>query len=73
MRIALLAVGLLLAPMLFVQSYAQEGVKFGKVAAADFDIKSPVIDSNTNAVILSDVGTSKIDGNNKGWFSLIHK
>ncbi|SDD93952.1 DUF3857 domain-containing protein [Niabella drilacis] len=47
--------------------------KFGKVSAADFTLKSPVIDSNTSAVVLSDVGTSKIEGNNKGWFSLIHK
>ncbi|MGJ7031283.1 transglutaminase domain-containing protein [Niabella hirudinis] len=47
--------------------------KFGKVSAGDFTLKSPVIDSNTSAVVLSDVGTSKIEGNNKGWFSLIHK
>lgn len=73
MRIALLAIGLLLVPILTVKLYAQEGVKFGKISATDFDVKSPVIDSNTNAVILSDVGSSKIDGNNSGSFSLIHK
>lgn len=50
--------------------YAQE-VKFGKVSAADFNVTSPVIDSNVNAVVLADVGVSRIEGNNKGWFSLI--
>lgn len=48
-------------------------IKFGKITAEDFTINSPVVDSNTNAVILADVGSSEIDGNNKGWFSLIHK
>lgn len=46
-------------------------IKFGKITPADFIISSPVIDSNTNAVILSDIGSSHLDGNNKGWFSLI--
>ena len=63
-----------LATALFTRTLnAQEGTKFGKVSAADFDVKAPVLDSNTNAVILSDVGSSRIEGNNKGWFSLIHK
>lgn len=73
MRITLLVVATL-ATALFTRTLnAQEGTKFGKVSAADFDVKAPVLDSNTNAVILSDVGSSRIEGNNKGWFSLIHK
>ncbi|MFV0604346.1 MAG: hypothetical protein ACK5NK_00770 [Niabella sp.] len=47
-------------------------IKFGKVTTADFSIPNPVIDSNVNAVVLADVGISKIEGNNKGWFSLIY-
>lgn len=30
------------------------------------------IDSNVNAVVLSDVASSKIEGNSKGWFSIIY-
>lgn len=59
------------AGVLFSQN--EPNFKFGKVSETDFTLKSPVIDSNTNAVVISDVGTSKIEGNNKGWFSLIHK
>ena len=33
-------------------------IKFGKVSLTDFAIKSVVIDSNTNAVIIADVGIS---------------
>ncbi|ANH83529.1 hypothetical protein A8C56_23400 [Niabella ginsenosidivorans] len=73
MRITLLVAVLWTAALFTGTLNAQEGTKFGKVSAADFDVKAPVIDSNTNAVILSDVGTSRIEGNNKGWFSLIHK
>jgi len=51
----------------------KEHLKFGKISAADFTLKSPVIDSNTSAVVLSDEGTSRIEGNNKGWFSLIYR
>ena len=50
----------------------KKDIKFGKVTAADFNITSPVIDSNVNAVVLSDIGISKIEGNSKGWFSLIY-
>lgn len=47
-------------------------IKFGKITAADFNVTSPVIDSASNAVILADVGISKIEGNSKGFFSLIY-
>lgn len=54
---------------------AQEklNIKFGKIEAADFSVSSSAIDSSTNAVVLSDIGNSKFEGNNSGWFSLIYK
>lgn len=47
-------------------------IKFGKVSKEDFNVTSPAIDTATNAVILADVGTSWLDGNSKGFFSLKH-
>ncbi|GAB3014989.1 hypothetical protein GCM10027051_18320 [Niabella terrae] len=46
--------------------------KFGKISASDFDVRSPVIDTGTTAVILADIGESKIEGNNNGFFSLVY-
>lgn len=41
-----------------------------KVEPADFTIPaSPIVDSNTNAIILSDIGSIHFIGNNKDWFS----
>lgn len=34
-------------------------IKFGKVKPEDFDVRSKLIDSSTNAVVVADVGTSK--------------
>lgn len=48
-------------------------VKFGDVNPRDFDKKVYSLDSNANAVIIADVGSSRIEGNNKGWFSLVYK
>ncbi|MGQ0738491.1 MAG: DUF3857 domain-containing protein [Bacteroidota bacterium] len=48
-------------------------IKFGDVTEKDFASKVYSIDSNASAVIISDIGFSKIAGNNKGWFSLVFK
>lgn len=45
-------------------------VKFGKIVAADFKTKIYSIDSNASAIILADIGSSKITANLKGWFSI---
>lgn len=58
------------------QLYAQDKlpIKFGKVNPADFDVKSPVIDSNSNAVVVADVGTTEFIANTSELsFSLIYK
>src|SRR5215470_1714150 len=67
--------------IIFLISFAWEtgitqdkiNVKFGKVSPEDFAPKVYSIDSNANAVVMADVGSSKIVGNNKGWFSLEYK
>lgn len=47
-------------------------VKFGKISAEDFK-KVYSIDSSASAVIIADIGSSKITGNLKGWFSIQFK
>ncbi|HRG93633.1 MAG TPA: DUF3857 domain-containing protein, partial [Chitinophagaceae bacterium] len=48
-------------------------IKFGDVTAKDFANTVYEVDSSASAVILSDIGSSKIEGNSKGWFSLVFK
>ncbi|HEY2720332.1 MAG TPA: transglutaminase domain-containing protein, partial [Chitinophagaceae bacterium] len=58
-----------------IQANAQDksSAKFGKIVPEDFAPKVYSVDSNANAVIIADIGSSKIVGNNKGWFSLEFK
>ncbi len=48
-------------------------VKFGKVSAADLTKEKYNIDTSAAAVIISDVGSTQIKGNQKEWFSLEFK
>jgi hypothetical protein len=53
--------------------YAQETsayTKFGKITVEELQKKIYPIDSNANAVVLSDRGEAAIEGNQKGWFSI---
>lgn len=69
---------ILLTSVCFLLSHiildAQEklNVKFGKIQPQDFTITSPLLDSNVNAIVLSDQGSSEFQGNTKGWFKLIY-
>jgi transglutaminase-like putative cysteine protease len=56
-------------------SHAQQtpSVKFGKINAADLQQKVYNIDSSASAVILYESGSSAVEGNTKGWFSLTYK
>ena len=56
-----------------VNAQEKSNVKFGDVTEKDFAKKIYTIDSNANAVVIADIGSSKIEGNSKGWFTLIHK
>jgi hypothetical protein len=49
-------------------------VQFGKITAADFTVPAgPIIDTNTNAVILAATGSVRFVGNKSGWFSHVYK
>src|SRR5580765_6069133 len=60
-----------LASPLFSQD--KSNVKFGKISPADFEKKIYPIDSNANAVVIAEIGSTQFVGNNKGWFSLEFK
>lgn len=68
---------LILAACLFIRlvSPAQDkvGFKYGEVSPQDFLPTAYPIDSSANAVVLADVGSTEIVGNNNGWFSLVFK
>jgi len=49
-------------------------IKFGKVSIEDFNVKSSLIDSNTSAIVVADVGSSEFIANtHEVSFSLIFK
>jgi hypothetical protein len=48
-------------------------IKFGDVKAEDFEPKSYSADTSASAVILADIGSSKFEGNKKGFFSVVYK
>lgn len=65
----------LLIAILVSNISAQEkaNIKFGKITSSDFNPKSALIDSNANAVVIADIGSSDFEGNSKGWFTLVFK
>ena len=76
--ISFLSLFFLLIPTLLLKQgscYSQEKapISFGSVSMADFNISSSLIDSNTNAVIIADIGSTIFEGNSKGWFTYIYK
>lgn len=48
-------------------------IKFGNVKPEDFQAKLYAIDSSADAVVIADIGSTEIIGNNKGYFSLLFK
>ncbi|MES2329096.1 MAG: transglutaminase domain-containing protein [Bacteroidota bacterium] len=72
MRRSILAmIGLLSFACLSAQDKQKN--RFEKIGVADFKVSSPVVDSNSNAVVLADVGSTEFVGNNNGDFSLVFK
>lgn len=63
----------ILGGCLSVFSQTKKEFKFNPVKVSDFTITSPLIDSNINAVVLADVGSTEFVGNNSGDFSLLFK
>lgn len=56
-----------------IQAQVNTSYKFEKIMPADFLIKPPVTDSNANAIVIADVGSTAFEGNNRGNFTLIFK
>ena len=61
--------------LLLINCQAQDKapVKFGKISADDFKTTVYDIDSSASAVVIADIGSSRIEGNNKGWFSIEYR
>ena len=62
----------------FYSAYSQKEtpnpfVKFGKITVEELQKKIYPIDSNASAVVLADFGSAAVEGNSKGWFSIISK
>jgi hypothetical protein len=55
----------------FCQKESSPFTKFGKISITDLQKKVYAIDSNANAVVLSDIGSATVEGNSKGWFSIV--
>lgn len=53
-----------------IMSLSQD-VKYGKINIADLQKNQYSIDPDAHAVIISDIGSSELIGNRKGWFSLL--
>src|SRR5690606_2379522 len=67
---------LLLSSFWALQGYSQNEVpfpKFGKVTIKELQNQVYNIDSQARAVVLQDVGVASIEGNSKGWFSIVLK
>ncbi len=73
MKFCSLVISLLVVGITTVSAQDKVPVKFGKVSPDDFARKIYSIDSNANAVVIADVGSTEIVGNTKGWFSLEFK
>jgi hypothetical protein len=48
-------------------------LKFGDIKTQDFEPTAYEVDSSAAAVVLADIGESKFEGNNKGFFDIIYK
>ena len=70
MRLILLMIACTLALSAFCQKESPF-TKFGKISPLNFETKVYAIDSGANAVVLSDIGSAALEGNSKGWFSLV--
>jgi Domain of Unknown Function with PDB structure (DUF3857)/Transglutaminase-like superfamily len=60
--------------VLVIQSLSAQdkpSYKFGKITSEDFKLTAEKFDSGANALIISDVGIAKFEGNDKAGFTLI--
>jgi hypothetical protein len=69
MRILFIVVLSMMVHILFAQE-TSSFKKFGKITVEELQKKIYPVDSNANAVVLSDIGETAVEGNSKGWFSI---
>lgn len=72
MRIVLSCV-LCICAITQMHAQSKKATQFKPITAADFQVNSPVVDSNANVVVLMDVGSTEFEGNNSGNFTVIFK
>lgn len=70
MRFLSLLIFELIGSFIFAQQTKSPYEKFGKITAEELQKKIYSVDSNANAVVLSDIGNAAVEGNSKGWFSI---
>ncbi|MEP7374206.1 MAG: DUF3857 domain-containing protein [Chitinophagaceae bacterium] len=73
MKINLLLAFTLLSAFSNVCAQEKSKIKFGKITADDFKQTVYNLDTSANAVIIADIGSTEVVGNNKGSFSLEFK
>lgn len=54
-------------------SQVNTSYKFEKITPKDFSVTPPAGDSNANAIVIADIGSTEFEGNNDGNFTLIFK
>src|SRR3954452_18040697 len=61
--------------LIALTAHAQQApnVKYGKIDAADLQKKVYALDSSAAAVVIYEAGSTEVEGNSKGWFSLVYK
>ncbi len=64
---------LIVAGLLTANCQVKPITKLEKITPKDFQVSSPVVDSNANAVVLADIGSTEFEGNNNGDFTLVFK
>ncbi|HWR32960.1 MAG TPA: DUF3857 domain-containing protein [Chitinophagaceae bacterium] len=72
-RKLLLGLGFCTGTLFSAAAQDKANVKYGVVMEKDFETKIYSIDSNANAVVVAEIGESSIEGNTKGWFSIVSK
>ena len=58
--------------LLQVRAQEKTKYKFGEISKSDFNLSEQKFDSGANVIIIKDIGSSRFDGNDKGFFTLVY-
>ncbi len=59
-------------PQSYLSAQGNADIKFGKITAADFDLSGESFDPSASALIISDVGSTRFEGNDCSGFDMIY-